>query len=163
MNAEQGVLFSSHSSLRPFLSRSSWALLLRALQSHTGTLLSIQSYVDCGSREVGRKLGRWNATCLVSLLKTLLFLLLHKLPTKSSPARSVRPASESKPEPTSPERYAWKHNTKTGEIRQKAVAGKTCLFILSKLYFSSLSFFRHSVCVVRVVWDAGTWASHNVS
>lgn len=122
MKAEQGVLFSSHSSLRPFLSRSSWALLLRALQSHTGTLLSIQPYADCGSREVVRKLGRWNATCLVSLLKTLLFLLLHKLPTKSSPARSIRPASErkSKSEPTSPERYAWKHNTKTGEIRQKS-------------------------------------------
>lgn len=107
--------------------------------SQTGTLLSIQSYADCGSREVGRKLGRWNATCLLSLLKTLVFLRRHKLPTKSSPARAVRPASErkSKLEPTSAERHAWKHNTKTGEIRQKAwqyFSVVDCLFCQGSIF-----------------------------
>lgn len=122
MNAEQGVHFLLTSFSPPALSRRSWSLLFSALQSHTGTLLSIQPYADCGSREVGRGQGRWTATCLATLLKTLLFPRLHKPPSRSSPASLVRPASErrSQPERTSPERDAWKRNTKPGEIRQKA-------------------------------------------
>lgn len=165
MNAEQGVHFLLTSFSPPPLSRCSWSLLFSALQS--GTLLSIQPYADCGSREVGRGQGRWTATCLATLLKTLLFPCLHKPPSRSSPASLVRPASErsSKPERTSPERDAWKRNTKTGEIRQRARSETSLYWILYfvRAVFSSLAFLRHSMCFTVVVSEMhGTGVLRNV-
>ncbi len=55
MKAEQVVHFLSHPSPRPLCPVAHDPSCSYSL---TGTLLSIQPYADCGSREVGRGQGR---------------------------------------------------------------------------------------------------------